>query len=72
MGVGRQVKQEVRSEGLSRLCTGPESGYWERHQDAQKPSSLRKQPWKSRHTAEEGSTSLTQDKPGAESQPYQS
>lgn len=35
MGMGRQVKQEVRSKGLSRPCTGPEWGYCMKHQDSQ-------------------------------------
>lgn len=35
MGLGRQVKQEVRREGLSRLCIGPEWGCGARLQDSQ-------------------------------------
>lgn len=56
--MGRQVRQEVRSEGLSRLCIGPESGYWGRHHDSQEHS-LRKEPWRSWHSLEVESTSLT-------------
>lgn len=58
MGMGRQVRQEVRSEGLSRLCIGPEWGYWRRHHDSQEHS-LRKEPWRSWHSPEVESTSLT-------------